>query len=178
MKIATKQGDGGRTSLYTGERVDKNDPRIEWLGDLDELVCLMGLARTHVENKELAGHLLRLQKKLFAAGSAVAGCEVGAAISLPEGLSTVELEVLLEALTAQAPEARGFVVPSATAGASHIDHARAVARRCERRLIGLMGTDEPDAQTLRGWFNRLSDVLWTMARIEEKNPLYLNEMET
>lgn len=154
-------GDAGFTRLGSGESVPKDDVRLEALGDLDELNSLLGFVRAHaIHESELAHSLERLQQALFAVGAEVAAVP-GRSVSaeMLEDLRQMEL-----AWARRAPRSEGFVVPGATKQSARLDVARAVARRVERRLAGLFRQRHLDNPHLLAWANRLSHVLWHMAR--------------
>ncbi len=168
--IATGAGDQGTTRLGTGESVPKHDPRVEALGDVDELVAALGLARAAGLSPEGAGRVLALQRLLFRLGSDLAGAPGptgGAAAGIgADGVAFLDrLRAELEDGGAMPAD---FIVPGAAPGGAALDFARAVARRVERRIVALAEAGRfrrPEALT---WVNRLSDVLWLLARSEEE----------
>ncbi len=178
FSITTKTGDKGYTHLFSGEQVLKNSPRLAAYGDLDELVSVLSLARNHTRNKTLQEDILFLQRSLFTIGGELA--------TTPQKLSRLKkrvnnemLKILEEkriALEAIVEIPRGFVIPGGNSiPASYLDCARAIARRCERRIVELSEKKELLNETLLIWFNRLSDYLYLMARFEEKMPVLLKE---
>ena len=164
MSIVTKTGDGGLTSLWSGERVRKDDPRVEAYGTIDELSSQLGLARHFARLPATLAAIEAIQRDLVRVGGELAsrGKPFGAPIS------GADVEALTEAT--RAIESRialtGFVIPGMTAGSAALDVARAVARRAERRVLTLAGEAEVSAP-LRVWLNRLSDWLFMLARAEE-----------
>ena len=167
--ITTRAGDRGTTRLYSGEEVSKDSPRMRACGEVDELVGVLGLARAHVSCEADRETLLHLQRMLFRIGSEAA--TMAAKLSLlPERLdeaAVTELDRRCAAAEQRITMPDGFVVPGGNAGAAFLDHARAVARRCERRLVSLHTAGQLRNEHILSWINRLSDYLWLMARIEE-----------
>lgn len=179
FSITTKTGDRGLTRLFSGEKVLKNSPRLEAYGDLDELVSLLSVARHHLQNENLKDDILFLQRNLFNVASELA--------TTNERLSRLkqrvdapmlqELEKKRVALENQVEIPKGFVIPGGNSlSASYLDLARCVARRCERKIVGLLEQKEITNETVLVWFNRLSDYLYLMARLEEKVPLLVREI--
>lgn len=144
MSIATKTGDGGETSLLSGERVKKSDPRIHFVGSLDELNSHIGLLRLYGADTIVKNEILeQVQKDLFALG---AGKE-------PPAGQLHKLETQLKILEAQLPPIRQFILPGGSLLACQAHVARAVCRRAER----LSPAPSP-------YLNRLSDFLFLLAR--------------
>jgi cob(I)alamin adenosyltransferase len=165
VKIYTKTGDSGQTGLFGGERVEKNDGRIEMTGHLDELNASLGVAVSLGPHEETANILLRLQSELFTFGAEV-GCTEGASSNLRLTLISDEdvarLEGEIDVMTRKVPELRAFILPGGSRAAAEVHRARTVARRAERCLVGL---DSVRPELLR-YLNRLSDHLFTLARRE------------
>lgn len=164
MSITTKTGDGGQTSLWTGERVNKDDPRVEAYGSLDELSSFLGLASHSCRLPETLEALEDIQRKLYKA------CSELASAHRPQGplISAVDEEKITEAIHAleAALPLTGFVLPGSTPGSAALDVARTVCRRAERRIVALAARDEV-GQHVRLYINRLSDYLFMLARREE-----------
>lgn len=168
-RITTGQGDGGRTVLYSGEKVSKDDPRIEALGDVDELVCQLGLARSLSAHDDIRGVLPDIQRRVGIAGSEIA-TRPDLRARLPRRIDADEVDRLTRAsaeLESRLSPARGFVLPGGTTAAAQIDLARSVARRLERSAVRLHSAGLLDHPLLLVWLNRLSDYLWLIARQEE-----------
>lgn len=162
------------TRLFSGEEVSKDSPRPEACGDIDELVSALGLARVHVQKDDVREAILYLQRSLFTVAAEVATSRgkldllkkrVGAAM-------VRELDGKRTALERRIRAPDGFIIPGGSPGAAHLDYARAVARRCERKVVALAGGEIPD-ECLLVWMNRLSDYLWLLARREEGRSLLL-----
>lgn len=178
--ITTKVGDKGTTFLFSGEEVPKDSPRTMAYGDLDELVSVLGVARCHVANEEIKSDILAIQRDLF-----VAGAELATALDhvglLKQRIGEAELrhfELRRDALESRIKMPDGFIIPggSGALGAAHLDHARAIARRVERRAVTLQRAGLIDNRNLLVWLNRLSDYLWLLARLEEGESLSLREL--
>lgn len=169
LSITTKTGDKGTTHLFSGETISKDSPRTHAYGDLDELVSVLGLARALSTDVSLKETLIALQRRLFVAGAELA--------TAPDHLDQLkqrvdetmlrELEQERDALEDSLPPMKGFILPGGTPVAAHLDLARAVARRCERRVVGLMDAGQVHNTHLLVWLNRLSDHLWLLARHAE-----------
>ena len=172
-RITTGQGDSGRTRLFSGEEVPKDAPALEALGDLDELVCLLGVARCHARRQSTRDALLALQRRLFDVGAELATspdkAEALSARVNPESVEQLEKQSLILEALRRMPE--DFVVPGSTPAAAHLDLARAVARRCERRVAALCRDGGCRNPHLPAWMNRLSDYLWLLARSEETSSI-------
>jgi cob(I)alamin adenosyltransferase len=172
MTIVTKQGDKGKTRLFTGEEVQKDDPRLEAVGTLDELVSQLGLARALVAERahdgdEFGGEIETLQRELFRLGAELASTQeiTGVIPTSPAHVKT--LEERLTALESQIALPHAFIVPGATVVSAALDLARAITRRLERRIVTLA---EAGAYANRDGLilvNRLSDYLFLLARSAE-----------
>jgi len=168
MRIYTRGGDKGRTGIHGGERVDKDDIRIEANGTLDELNSLIGVVRSFLpEDHEFQSILFRIQREMMGVMSHVA---TPSAIRdknpniLPEDLVAF-CERQIDSLTDRMDENSYFILPGGTQVSSHLQLARAVARRAERRLWTLNKQDLLPVSILQ-FINRLSDLLFIMARFE------------
>ncbi len=173
MRIYTRRGDKGTTGLLHGGRVAKDDARIEALGAVDEAQAALGLARAEVARGcELDELLVGLARDLW-----VLMAEVGTGAERRDRLepgttattpAMVErLEALVDDLASRFATPHGFVVPGQGPPAAQLDLARAVVRRAERRVVALA----LDGSAAPAYLNRLSDLLWTMARWQEGEPL-------
>jgi cob(I)alamin adenosyltransferase len=169
ISITTRSGDDGSTSLFSGERVPKDHARTSAYGDVDELTSVLGVARAAAERKEVRDALRDVQESLFLVGAELA--------TTPEHLDRLaervdeamvkELDRRREALESAIDMPSGFIIPGGTLAAAHIDHARTLARRCERHVVTLQREGAVDNPHLGVWLNRLSDTLWLLARREE-----------
>lgn len=166
MKIYTRTGDTGETSLFGGQRVSKAASRVAAYGDVDELNAWLGLARSAMEDEPLVSMLERLQRDLFAVGARLADPAHRIANRVEKtaiGAADVErLEQWIDELESALPPLRRFILAGGgTAGASlHV--ARTVCRRAERTIVAL-GPQALEPEILV-YINRLSDLLFVMAR--------------
>lgn len=171
MKIYTKGGDTGQTALFGGERVGKDVPRVEAYGTLDELNACLGVARAALNEAaiELDPLLERLQSELFDLGAELATPPSRTDDRLTARLQPVEapqveaLEALIDRYEALLPPLRAFILPGGTPAAAALHLARTVARRSERRIVSL-DTREPVNPELLRYVNRISDLLFVLAR--------------
>ncbi len=169
MKIYTKTGDEGETSLFGGRRVLKNDPRIEAYGTVDELNSLLGVARAFSENQEIGDILSDVQKQLFVLGADLATpSDVRSkAVTRIEKIDSEILESTIDRLDEQLMPLKSFILPGGSRTAAILHHARTVCRRAERLVIGLRKSDDVSNYTVI-FLNRLSDLLFELARYANK----------
>jgi len=175
MKIYTGTGDRGKTSLFSGERVSKNNPRIEAYGDLDELNSVIGAVMAALEKNQqpLTEELRSVQAFLLAAGAWLAttpGAASGRLLKPFTGEPVQWLEAAIDRMNASLPDLKQFILPGGHLSASLAHMARTVCRRTERRTIELVEREDAAtgaAETLRNilvFLNRLSDYLFVVAR--------------
>lgn len=167
MPIYTRTGDRGQTSLFSGERVEKDALRVEAYGTLDELNSVLGTARSHCVNPKVTEVLERLQNELFTAGADLATRSGGR--SQPRRLTEAEWraqETLIDQLQADLPRLKNFILPGGAVGASLLHMARSVCRRAERLIVRLKREEGDVNRDLVIYVNRLSDLLFVMARFE------------
>ena len=164
MKIYTKGGDKGETSLIGGSRVSKDDLRIEAYGTVDELNSVLGLCRDSAREKSQDAVLRNIQNQLFNIGSQLAN-EKGEAIKLPvlQAEQISALEKAIDEMSEALPPLRNFVLPGGDQAASFAHLARTICRRAERRVISLQKEVEIDPLMIQ-YLNRLSDYFFTLAR--------------
>jgi cob(I)alamin adenosyltransferase len=165
MKIYTRTGDTGETSLFGGTRVSKDDPRVEAYGEVDELNAHLGLARASAPDAEIDAELVQLQRDLFALGAQLADprgriADRSAKAQLGDD-DVARIEQLIDRLEAGLPPLRHFVLAGGTPCASALHVARAVCRRAERAMVALDPAVDP---VLLQYINRLSDLLFVLAR--------------
>ncbi len=165
MKLYTRNGDDGTTGLFGGQRVAKDSIRVEAYGTLDELNSSLGLAAAACTFDELTQIISRLQPRLFDVGSNLCTPGVAAKGHIPvlNADHVTELERTIDAVCAPLPEMRSFILPGGTELASRLHIARCVARRAER-LIVTLARQEPIDPLIVPWINRVSDLLFAMAR--------------
>ncbi|MGB0965191.1 MAG: cob(I)yrinic acid a,c-diamide adenosyltransferase [Litorivicinus sp.] len=160
-KITTRTGDDGTTGLGDGSRINKDDLRMQAIGDVDEFNSFIGVLRSALEDSDPEQELLSaMQHHLFDLGGelAVPGFE----LVTEKHLSTIESHS--ERLNAQLPPLKEFILPAGTAAASHCHVARAVARRAERSVVALRARDSGVRAECQQYLNRASDVLFILAR--------------
>lgn len=175
MRIYTGTGDDGTTGLLYGGRISKSDPAAEAYGATDETVAQIGLARSLTEDAALKEVLLELQRDLFVVGADLATNPDQRAKLKPEvSLVTTDmverLERVIDDTVAVHPLPNEFIVPGASPVSAALDVARTLCRRAERRAVALgeqSGAVNPDA--IR-YLNRLSDLLFVLARSQAGGP--------
>jgi len=160
MKIYTKTGDAGTTSLVGGTRVSKAHPRVMAYGDLDELISWLGLIRCEAD-RDLP--LRRIQIHLMNVSAHLANDGRSLKLKPLDEAETDFLESEIDRLTALLPPLKAFVLPGGTRAASMAHIARTVCRRAERSAVQIEGKTEQDEAAIR-YVNRLSDYLFTLAR--------------
>lgn len=170
-RVTTRTGDGGDTSLFGKGRVRKTDPRIAALGDLDEAQSVIGVARAMVTKSTVGRQLLELQQGLYVAMSEVAtpSEDLGRLKTRLDEAAVAKLDGALEALKRRTPIEGRFVVPGEEPVAAALDHARTVARRAERSVVACVDAGAVSGDVLLPWLNRLSDLLFVLARSLERS---------
>lgn len=166
MKIYTRTGDSGETSLFDGTRVRKSDARVAAYGDVDELNAWLGLVRSHGVGEDVSGMIVQIQRDLFALGARLADPRhkiaerVAKAAVAPADIR--RLEDWIDAFERDLPPLRRFILPGGTAAGALLHVARTTCRRAERAIVALdHQAIEPDVLV---YVNRLSDLLFVMAR--------------
>jgi cob(I)alamin adenosyltransferase len=173
-KLYTRSGDDGTTGLFSGARVSKNHPRIEAYGTVDEFNAVLGLcisAASEGSKTEVIGTILKqVQSRMF---------DIGADLATPEGSTNeariqrigvphvAEIEVWIDQIDGKNEPLKNFVMPGGSELASRLHLARTVCRRAERLIVGLAHT-EPVGDHLLQYINRVSDLLFAMARMANK----------
>ena len=161
MRLYTKTGDQGQTSLYGGERRPKTDPRVVAYGDVDELQAGVGVALSMCEDAELQEILIHLQQDGFVLCSQLARPTEGDPSVRDTDISWLEHQI--DQLDAALPPLRAFILQGGTPFAAHLHLARTICRRAERSVIALASAEELDSRCLI-YLNRLSDLLFVLAR--------------
>lgn len=174
MKIYTKTGDKGKTSLFSGERIAKSDDRVEAYGNVDELNATLGVLRASLpeELSDLSLDIRWIQKALFHMGSWLATMVDS---SMQENLVKIGddriafLENAIDQMQAALPELTGFIIPGGSPSAAFAHVSRTVCRRCERRILKLAAREETainedQFKQICVFVNRLSDYLFMVAR--------------
>lgn len=167
IKIYTKTGDKGTTSLIGGTKVPKNDIRIETYGTVDELNSWIGLINDQLNDESLRNELKEIQDRLFTVGSSLAtDAEKEPKMKLPD-LNNVDIEFLekkIDVMTAELPAMKNFILPGGHVAVSSIHIARCVCRRVERLAVGMQQHELFVDEKIIQYLNRLSDYLFTLAR--------------
>ena len=169
MKIYTKRGDRGRTSLFGGTGVSKASPRIEAYGTVDELNAVLGLVRSLHPSSSTDALLGEIQSDLFVLGAELAAPR-NAANRLPRRLGAADvrrLEASIDSIDAALPPLKVFIIPGGSPVAAQLHVARTVCRRMERRLVSLARTASTNSDALI-YVNRLSDLLFVLSRHANK----------
>lgn len=171
--IATRKGDDGTTGLLYGQRVPKDHPQIEAIGNLDELNAALGLAKSANPNPERRTELERIQKNLVAFMGEVVCAEsdipryLGSKFEKIVDADLAHLDAGVAEIEAKNVRFDGWSTPGANPHAAALEHARTIARRAERRLIALSHHGRTLRPLLLQYINRLSDFLWLLAREAE-----------
>lgn len=168
MSIATKRGDTGQTSLAGAVRVSKSHVRVEAYGTVDEMNSAMGFARAITDDPEIKDLTKRLQRELFAVGSALATAPGGPKPPPPVTAAMVDaLTDHVHRLEATEGILRDWSVPGEHPAAAAFDVARTVCRRAERQVVRLGESGEEIDPQVLAYLNRLSDLLWLIGRYLE-----------
>lgn len=186
-KIYTRTGDTGETGLFDGTRVPKGDARVAAYGDVDETNAFIGAARAFVQDKEVNGLLLKIQKDLFTIGAQLADPRRGGPPVGREGAPLrkahgprgreekfaldqariAEFEAAIDRYQAELEPLKGFILPCGSPAGSLLHVARTVCRRAERAVVGLSQSLSINPDVIV-YLNRLSDLLFVLARVENR----------
>jgi len=175
MEIYTGTGDRGRTSLFDESRVAKDSARVESYGTVDELNSVLGFVRSGLENEEIAELIFSVQRELFDLAGELAA---PAGEDFPEKIEEEHIERLEEKIDSylemMSEEDKGsFIVPGSSEASARLHMARTICRRAERRIVTLSRETEIRAVLLQ-YINRLSDLLYTLARYLEADLDYVD----
>ena len=166
MKIYTRTGDAGETSLFDGTRARKDDARVDAYGEVDELNAWLGFVRASPLDPTLDEELLAIQRGLFALGAQLADPSDKLAPRVTKAViddaHIVRLEELIDRLEEELPPLRRFILAGGTSAGAALHVARTVCRRAERRIVALHPPIDP---VLLRYVNRLSDLLFVLARV-------------
>jgi cob(I)alamin adenosyltransferase len=171
MKIYTRTGDEGETGLFGGGRVSKTHPRVEAYGDVDELNAAIGVARAVESMPRIDEVLVPIQRDLFALGALLATPDREKMKKQLEkaridDTRIAELERAIDDGDGEIEPLKSFIMPGGTPKAAALHVARTVCRRAERRVIALADEEIPPVAVI--YLNRLSDLLFTLARVANK----------
>jgi cob(I)alamin adenosyltransferase len=171
VKVYTRRGDAGETDLFGGERVAKDHQRVEAYGAVDELNAALGVAGAASASPDVSALVETLQARLFDLGAQLATPDAArrakTGLSGPGDADVEDLERRIDTLEAELAPLRRFVLPGGSAGAAAFHLARTVCRRAERRVVAL-GRSEPLEPAAIRYLNRLSDLLFVLARVENR----------
>lgn len=170
MKIYTKTGDKGETSLLGGARVSKSNNRIHTYGTVDELNSHIGLLRDQEVNNSRSELLYQIQNNLFSIGSILAAQPDKKIDYLPElkEAAVLDLENAMDEMNTLLPDMKNFILPGGNQAVSFCHIARCVCRRAEREVVNL-ANQEAVAEIIIIYLNRLSDYLFVLARMMAKD---------
>lgn len=163
-KVTTRTGDDGSTGLADKSRVRKDHPRVEAMGDVDELNSQIGLLLTESVSEDIRALLTQIQHHLF---------DLGGELAMPSlaGITEEKLHFLDDALdrhNGDLPPLKEFVLPGGSRAAAQAHVCRTVCRRAERRMVSCSGSEEISPLTVQ-YLNRLSDLLFVLARVLNRN---------
>ncbi|GJM16721.1 MAG: ATP--cob(I)alamin adenosyltransferase [Thermodesulfobacteriota bacterium] len=165
-KVYTKTGDKGLTSLVGGERVSKASLRVDSYGDVDELNAVLGIIRSQGVDKEINALIIKIQNDLFVMGADLAS-PMNIEVPRVSAESIENLEIAIDQFLEELEPLKEFILPSGNTGGSYLHFARTVSRRAERKVVKLMD-DEEIGENVLIYLNRLSDLLFVMARVENQ----------
>jgi cob(I)alamin adenosyltransferase len=164
MKVYTRTGDGGETSLFSGGRVGKDHHRLEAYGTLDELNSVLGVLRAEPLPDAAVGHIEKIQSSLFALGAVLADAR-GRYPADPAQWRTAPVEAWIDGMEAELEPLKNFILPGGCREACLAHLARTVCRRAERRVVAVADADQGDVPDgVIEYLNRLSDALFVCAR--------------
>ncbi|MBB5633495.1 cob(I)alamin adenosyltransferase [Cryobacterium mesophilum] len=168
-RVYTRTGDGGTTGQLYGGRIEKGGALVEALGDIDEAVSALGVARAGCGDERMSEILLRLQRELFVVAADLAvnpkhRDRLKPGISLVEPQLITDIEHLIDELTEERPLKPVFLVPGTTPLEAALDLARTVVRRAERHTLRAKDDGHVVSEPVRHYLNRLSDLVFILAR--------------
>ncbi|MGM0438755.1 MAG: cob(I)yrinic acid a,c-diamide adenosyltransferase [Bacillota bacterium] len=174
MKVYTKTGDKGKTSLFDNSRIEKDSIRVESYGTIDELNSSLGFARNFIEDEEIKKIIIKTQRNLFNVAGELA---TPAREEFPEKVNkddVEELEKIIDKYLAKMNEKEKskFIIPGSSKGSAALHLSRTVCRRAERRITTL-AAEEDISPLLQKYVNRLSDLIYTLARYSESKLDYV-----
>lgn len=175
MRVYTRAGDDGTTGRFLGGRVSKAHALMSACGDIDEAVAVLGVARASCPDPDVAAQVFDRQRELFVVAADLASnpahrdrLVAGVSLVTPEMVTSVERAI--DTLVERHPLRPVFLVPGSTPTSAHLDHARTVVRRAERGVVGLLETGTDVSGDCLRYLNRLSDLLFVLARATAGEP--------
>lgn len=174
LKIYTKTGDSGQTSLYDQTRINKEDIRVESYGTIDELNSSLGLAKTFINDKEIYRLIERVQRELFNVAGELAMLDGSA---FPDRIAEEHVTFLEQTIDAYLDQIGReqvfrFILPGSNSASGALHVSRTVCRRAERRILAL-AREHTISPVLLKYVNRLADFIYTLARFMEENPQFV-----
>ncbi len=166
----TRAGDKGTSGLIGGERVPKNDPRLEAYGTIDELNSLLGFAHSFCKRKEVRRAIEEVMNDLFTVGAELASLtKKKSKTDIPRitPLNTEKIEKTIDSLAKKLPYQKSFLLPLGSKSGGILHFSRAVARRAERKIVSIPKKYKLNPEVLK-YVNRLSSLLYILARYENK----------
>lgn len=178
MKVYTRKGDRGETSLFSGERVRKSDIRVDTYGTIDEANSFLGLAKSEIPYPDIVETIFSIQQDLFVLASELA--TAGPTKTLAKRIAQADVERIegyIDRFTSEVGQLHGFITPGECVGAARLDVCRTVVRRMER-LLTLLTENEAISPELITFVNRLSDLLFVLARLVARREIkqYLKDI--
>ena len=173
MQIYTKTGDKGQTSLYDGNRVSKDDIRVESYGTVDELGAALGVARNYITDQEMREEIQQIQNRLFVVSENLATADIEKVKHHIVDEDIELLEKLVDKYMERAGQFKGFVVTGTSKSASFLHLARTICRRAERRIVTLAGEAYVEPIVIK-YVNRLADTIYAFARDCEEEEVMVN----
>lgn len=170
MKIYTKTGDAGETGLFGGGRVLKDDPRVEAYGTVDELNAALGVTLTELDEDDIRSLVIEVQRQLFDVGADLAtplerdDAETKWPVPRVKPEQTAMLEQAIDRFETELPPLTQFILPGGSVAGARLHVARCVCRRAERRVVSL-ARDQSINEDVLAYLNRLSDLLFVLARV-------------
>ncbi|WP_129596489.1 cob(I)yrinic acid a,c-diamide adenosyltransferase [Anaerophilus nitritogenes] len=172
MKIYTKTGDKGETSLYDNTRVDKDSIRVESYGTIDELNSILGVARNYIKDQKIKDILYGIQRQLFDVAGELATKNRE---KFPEKIKEEhieELEKTIDIYVGKMDTVNQFIIPGSNIESAYLHVARTVCRRAERRILTLSRKEEVSPILIK-YVNRLSDLIYALGRFLETDLVYV-----
>ncbi|MFS8541507.1 MAG: cob(I)yrinic acid a,c-diamide adenosyltransferase [Tissierellales bacterium] len=173
MKIYTRTGDKGTTSLFDNKRVPKDHIRVESYGTIDELVSFLGLAKNYMEDKEIYDLIEKIQHKLFVVATNLATEDKSKVKHHIQEEDIKFLEENIDKYMDKIGNPTGFIVPGSGKQSGYLHVCRTICRRAERRIITLSSEVDIDPLVMK-YVNRLSDLIYAIARYLEEKEVKVN----